>query len=70
MSAVLVELVDGQFVSRDAEEWRHECLARHILSHPLLERRMLLSEYAHVHGAVADERLRLVVAALHAKGRE
>lgn len=64
-----VELVDGRIVSRDAEEWRTECLARHVLAKPLPERRAWLADFERMHGAEGAERLKATMAALHAKAR-
>lgn len=69
MTAMLVELVDGQVVAYDAEEWRHECLARHVLDKPLLERREWLADFAKRHGTASATRLMDTMAAVFAKER-
>lgn len=69
-SAVMVELVDGRVVTRDAAEWRNECLARHALSLPsLAARREWLADFEKLHGAADAEALRNTMQALHAKAR-
>lgn len=64
-----VELVDGRIVSRDAEEWRHETLARHVLAKPLAQRREWLAEFEKEHGAADAERLKATIKAVHEKAR-
>lgn len=64
-----VELVDGRIVSRDAEEWRHECLARHVMVKPLPERRAWLADFERMHGTEDAERLKATMAAVRAKAR-
>lgn len=61
----LVQLRDGRMVSRDSEEWRHECEARHIARLPELDqRREWLAEIEHRRGATAAKRLRATIADL------
>lgn len=68
--AVIVELIDGQVVSRDAEEWRHECLARHVLQLPSRAARVeWLADFEHRHGAADAARLRNTMLAVHEKAR-
>ena len=43
---VYVKLIDGEIVLRDAEEWRHECEARHMLS--IKPRAAVLAELAEI----------------------
>jgi cytochrome c556 len=69
MSATLITLVDGQVVASDAEEWRHETLARHVLAKPLDARREWLSEFEKRHGAHDAEQLRATMKALHEKAK-
>ena len=70
MSATLVELIDGRVVTRDAEEWRHQCLAQHVLRLPgRAIRAEWLSDFERRHGASAADRLKATIQALHAKGR-
>ena len=59
-------LVDGRIVSTSSEEWRDECLARHVLalaSKP--DRQAWLAGFEQRHGAAAAERLRYVILAVH-----
>ena len=65
--ATLVELVDGRIVTRDAEPWRHECLARHVLAKPLAERRAWLADFERMHGAEDVAALKATMTAVHAK---
>jgi len=65
-AAALVQLVDGKFVTRDAEEWRHECEARYILSlSSLAERRRFLSVIESKRGIPAADALRWTMTLLH-----
>ena len=69
MSATYVELVDGRIVTRDAEAWRAECLARHVLNLPTLdERRSWLADFERRHGKEDADRLRETMKLIH--GRE
>lgn len=57
--ATYVELINGQIVTRGAEEWRHECEARHMLS--INPRAAVLAELAEIEkrrGKEATDRLR------------
>lgn len=69
MSATLVTLIDGQIVTSDADAWRDECLARHLLRLPLPERRAWLADFEVKHGAADAEMLKATMTALHEKGR-
>jgi hypothetical protein len=69
MTAMFVELVDGRLVTRDAPQWRDECLARYTLSKPLTERRAWLTDFEKRHGREDTERLMDVMKAVHAKGK-
>ena len=63
---VLVELIDGRMVSRCAEEWRHECLARHVIGLPnLAARREWLVDFEKKHDAAQTEALKATMTALH-----
>ena len=62
---VYVELIDGQIVQSDAEPWRMQKLAEHILRKPLLERRAWIADYKHRHGEAETERLRVVLRQVH-----
>lgn len=65
-----VELVNGDIVASDAEEWRHECLARHVLNLPSLqERREWLADFGKRHGEAELTRLQDTMTALWAKER-
>lgn len=62
----MVTLVDGKVVMSDAEEWRHETLARHVLKLPGLEtRRAWLADFERKHGAEDARRLMDTMQALH-----
>jgi len=68
--ATLVELVNGEIVTRDAEEWRAECLARHVLQLPSKAARVeWLLEYGNRHGEAARLELQDVMTAVWNKGR-
>jgi hypothetical protein len=70
MKHALVELVDGQIVTRDAEQWRSECLARHVLQLPSRPARQeWLADFEKKHGSADTERLRETMTALHQKAR-
>jgi hypothetical protein len=70
MKHALVELVDGQIVSRDAEQWLHEWLARYVLQLPSrTARQEWLVDFEEKHGAADTERLCETMTALHQKGR-
>lgn len=70
MTATLVQLIDGRMVQSDAEEWRNECLARHVLALPTLdERRAWLADFEHRHGKAEADRLRDKMTELHAATR-
>ena len=64
-----VTLIDGQIVTSDADAWRDECLARHLLRLPLPERRAWLADFEVKHGAGDTGRLKATMQALHAKAR-
>lgn len=67
---VYVELVSGQIVTRNAEEWRHECLARHVLELPSKAARVeWLEKFTKVHGEAATQALRDTMTALWNKER-
>lgn len=66
----LVELVDGRVVTRDATEWRNECLARHVLELPGVEaRREWLADFEQKHGPDETDLLRQNMTAIHTKAR-
>jgi hypothetical protein len=70
VTATLVELVNGQVVARDADEWRHECLARFVLELPsLAARREWLADFERKHGVDDTNALRDTMQALHEKAR-
>lgn len=70
MTASLVELVNGQVVARDADEWRHECLANFVLQLPgLAARREWLADFEKKQGQPSADRLRDTMRALHEKAR-
>jgi hypothetical protein len=65
-----VELVDGRMVARDAEEWRLECLARHVLQlDGKLLRQGWLIEYERIHGNAEALKLKDRMTAVWAKER-
>jgi hypothetical protein len=65
--AVMVELIDGKLVASDAEEWRAECLARHVLGLPSLDlRRAWLADFERRHGAADATSLMEAMQRVHA----
>lgn len=69
-SAAFIELIDGQIVHRDAEAWRHECLARHVLQLPSkAARQAWLADYDKLHGAAEATALQDTMRAIWAKER-
>jgi hypothetical protein len=69
--STLVQLIDGKFVERDAEEWRHECEARYVLSlSSLEERRRFLSVIESKRGLPAANALRWTMTLLHEEKAE
>lgn len=59
MTANLVQLINGEFVTSDAAAWRDECLARHVLNLPTLAvRQAWLADYERRHGAAEAESLK------------
>lgn len=70
VTATLVTLVDGRAVLSDAEEWRNETLARHVLSvRPLDARRAWLADFERQHGPAETEKLRSTMQLVHEKAR-
>ena len=66
---VFVELIDGQMVSRCAEEWREECLARHVLQlRPLSARQEWLADFEKKRGPEAAGSLKATIRQIH-KGK-
>jgi len=65
VTATYVELVDGRVVTRDAEEWRNECMARHVLAMPLEDRREWLAEFEKKHGPEETAHLKSAMTAVH-----
>lgn len=54
-----VELIDGRTVMRDAEEWRWECLCRHVLSiKSLSARQAWIFDFEKKHGPAEAQKLR------------
>lgn len=60
-----IELINGKIVTRDAEEWRDECLARWVLQYGrgdadngLARRRRWLADYEDRHGKAAADKLK------------
>lgn len=71
MTATYVELIGGEIVTRDAEEWRHETEARHLLA--LKPRSAVLAELAEIEkrrGKAATDRLRATMNQIAHKGRK
>lgn len=64
-----VTLVDGRVVRSDSREWQLECLARHVLTKPLAERRLWLEQYEKRHGPIGANELKAAMTALHQKAR-
>lgn len=70
MKETMVTLVDGQIVTSDAEAWRHETLARHVLALPTLDsRRAWLADFTKQHGEDDAQKLMDTMQLLHAKAR-
>lgn len=68
MNPTYVELVGGEIVTRDAEAWRHECEARHLLS--IKPRSAVQAELAEIEkrrGKAATDRLRATMNEISAK---
>ena len=61
----MVTLRTGAIVCDTCPEWLIECEARHLLSMPLAERRVALTERQKKRGAPAVEALKAVMADLH-----
>jgi hypothetical protein len=63
MSSRTVTLVDGRMAASDNEEWRWECLARHVLALPFEQRRPWIEGFADKHKShpAAAETLRRTV---------
>ncbi len=67
---VLVRLIDGQLVQSDAEAWRRETLARHVLALPsLLDRQEWLATFERKHGAGETATLKAAMTAIHQAGK-
>ena len=71
MTATYVELIDGKIVTRDAEEWRDECLARWVLQYGrgdadngLTRRRRWLADYEDRHGRAEADKLKALILSL------
>lgn len=64
-----VTLQDGATVCNACPEWRNETEARRLLTYPLPERRDALKARVEKRGAEAVERLKAVMADLHARRR-
>lgn len=62
-----VTLVDGTVVSNYSREWMLECEARHLLTLPLWKRRENLDALEKKRGVVSVNKLKEVMAAVHAK---
>jgi len=59
-------LVDGRQVEADSQEWRFECLARHVLALLTLnERRAWLADFESRRGALATAELMTAMQSLH-----
>ncbi len=67
--ATLVELIDGRIVQSDAEAWRLECFARHLLHLPLPERQAWLADHEDRHGAADTRALKDAMTAIHKRAR-
>lgn len=68
MTATYVQLIDGQYVTSDAEAWRAECLARHVLAlKTRMERQVWLQDFEKRHGKDDTEALKAKMMELHAK---
>jgi len=65
-----VELVNGEIVTRNAEEWRHECEARYLLRiKPRSDAVAELAELEKRRGKVATDRLRVTMNLIVQKDR-
>ena len=61
-----VTLMDGRQVANDSDEWKWECLARHVLHTPgLRHRREFVADWEHRHGEPSADRLRGLMKQLH-----
>lgn len=59
VKAEYVELINGEFVRRDAREWAAECLARHVLNiKSLSARQAWLFDFEKKHGPAEAQKLR------------
>jgi hypothetical protein len=60
-------LADGREVESDSQDWRNECLARHVLSLlTLTERRAWLADFERRRGAQATADLMTAMQLVHA----
>lgn len=60
-----VTLVDGRVVLSDSDEWKHQCMAQHILNKPnKLARQALLSTLEAKHGQLHRLELERTIMAL------
>ena len=68
IDAMYVEMIDCQIVTRDAEEWRREFMARHVLELPtFVERREWLNKYQKLHGPADLDALKVTIRAVQNK---
>jgi hypothetical protein len=65
----LIQLINGRMVESDADKWRNECLARHVLSKPLDDRRLWLADFEKKHGQAEADKLKAAMTAIYA-GRQ
>lgn len=67
----VVTLTDGRQVASDSDEWRWECLARHVLHTPgLRHRREFVASWEDRHGTASADRLRGLMKQLHEAGQK
>jgi hypothetical protein len=65
-----VQLIDGELVMTDAEEWRAECLARWVLKLETIDhRRKWITKFEASHGAEAANKLRDDMLRVHANDK-
>ena len=68
IDATYAEVTDGEIVTRDAEEWRREFLARHVVELPtFVERREWLNKYQKLHGPADLDALKVTIRAVQNK---
>lgn len=69
-SGPMVALISGLRVCDFCPEWKMECEARKLLKMPLVDRRKALQERERIRGIPSVDRLRQVMATIHAQGKK